>query len=218
MDTRNKLQEAQHFLDALRRAGDANQFNYILSAFLAAWRSVLDIMIYDLAEAWSLGLTREDRITDNEFLVAAKALNHVDALRFIGWWKQKRGALQRNPLWKKRTLIIHRGYPPTRRVYRIYILESVALSSTFTVSHAVESPEISEAPEGAIPATTPTSSASTEGAIPPTTRPPAAVPERTVEVRFADSPNVSVVAMCSQAYQEMDEIVREAEREFNIKL
>jgi len=80
MDTRDKLEEAQYFLNSLRDEEDPNRFNYNLSAFLGAWRSVLDIMLYDLAEVWTLGLTREDRITDNEFSVAAKALNYSDAI------------------------------------------------------------------------------------------------------------------------------------------
>lgn len=175
-------------------------------------------MLYDLAEVWKLGLTREDRITDNEFSVAAKALQHSDALRFIKWWRKKRGILKQNPLWKKRTLIIHRGYPPTRRTFRIYIVESLALSSTFSISSNIESPELSESSTGnAISTSEPQSQVASESAI-PTTRSPPTTPQRTVEVYFEDFPDESAVDLCVRALRQMEEIVEEAEREFNIQL
>lgn len=219
MDTRDKLEEARYFLDSLRGEENPNRFNYTLSAFLGAWRSVMDIMLYDVAELWRLGLTRENRITDNEFSVAAKALNHSNATRFIRWWRQKRGLLKQNALWKKRTLIIHRGYPPNMRQFRVYITESLALSSTFSISTNTELPETSESSNrDAVPTGGSPSQSTPETAIPPASAPQPTGTQSTVEVRFQDFPSVSVVDLCSQALELMDEIVEEAESTFNIHL
>lgn len=197
MDSKNKLEEVRYFLNKLRlTAQDGDEFMYILSAFLSAWRSVFDVMLYDYAERYSLGLTREDRITDHEFEIAAKALNHTEALRFIRWWRQQRSVLKQNPLWKKRTIVIHRGYPPAIHVHRLYVAESLALSSTFTVSGGIaESYVESGAPPGAIPTETPR-------------------PEVHVETRFRDLPDRSVVDYCQEAFEKMEEIVEATEREF----
>jgi len=196
MEARNKLQEADYFLGMLRRTPqDRDAFMYNLSAFLNAWRSVLDVMLYDYAEKYCLGLTREDRVSDHEFEIAAKALNNAEALRFIKWWRQQRGRLIQNPLWKKRTVVVHRGYPPTIHVYRLYISESIALSSTFTVSGAPT--------ESAIP----TAYAAPTIAAPPSTR-------REVETRFSDLPDRSIIDICEQAFNDTRAIIEAAEEDF----
>jgi hypothetical protein len=149
MDTRNKLNEAKYFLDALNRTQNTpEKFQYNLSAFLNAWRSVLDVMLYDFAEFYSLGFTREEKLTDRDFWVAARAKNLNNALRFNEWWRQKQGTLMNNPLWKKRTITAHRGYPEVVP-YRFYVSGSGGTSPTISgevVLSAVSS-------EGAIPVT-----------------------------------------------------------------
>lgn len=51
MDTRTKLKEAKFFLDALMETqGEIEKFNYNLSAFLNAWRSVLDVIVLFLLD------------------------------------------------------------------------------------------------------------------------------------------------------------------------
>jgi len=129
MDTRGKLEEASYFLFALRRTEKTlKQFVYNLSAFLSAWRSVLDVMLYDFAEHYRIGLTREDRMTDEIFWYVAKAQNNAQALGFIKWWRQKVNILSKNPLWNMRRVIVHRGYPEI--TYRIYIPASISSGGT----------------------------------------------------------------------------------------
>lgn len=90
---------------------DRDEFDYYLDAFVLAWRSVLDIMLYDAAEIFSLNLSREQHIADYEFLLVARALKHTKAQAFIEWWHERaQGSLSQNPLWSKRTIISHRGF------------------------------------------------------------------------------------------------------------
>ena len=209
MQSEEKLREARYFLDKLRTMPEdtehEREYMYLLSAFLNSWRSVMDVMLYDYAEKFSLGFTRQERITDRDFKVAARVLNHTQAKRFIQWWEQKRGKLMQNPLWTKRTMIVHRGYPETKKVYTLFIAESVALSSTFTTSGGT-SFTVSAAP-GAVEISFP--SALSPAAISTT-----APTESRVETRFSDLPDQSVLDYCQQAFHEMEQIVNYAKGQF----
>ena len=199
MDTRAKLEEATYFLERLTETQDKPEtFNYNLSALLSAWRSVLDIMLYDFSEHYSLGLTREDKITHEILEIAAKALRHNQALAFIRWWRQKQGRLKENPLWQKRTLIVHRGYPETTQTYRFYVTGSGGTS--ITVSGIQETPEFADAGALALSAFLPST------------------PSPSLEVRFTDFPDRNVPDMCTQALYLMQSVVQEAEEMFHIEL
>lgn len=188
MDTRNKLKEAQYFLDTLVQTQQApERFYYNLSAFLSAWRSVLDVMLYDFAEYYHIGLTRKDKMSPNDFELAAKILNKHEALTFIDWWRRKLSILSGNPLWNMRHMIVHRGYPEIAD--RIYIPDTLS-SGSIVISKGEEAATL---PSGAFPLTTPMAGL--------------------FEVRFSE-----VIDMCKKAYSQMEEIVSEAENEFNIQL
>jgi hypothetical protein len=120
MDTGKKLREAEYFLEALLQTNfnKRDEFHYNLSAFLSAWRSILDVMLYDFAELFKIGLTRENRISDYDFALVARATRNTRALKFIKWWRKKVSSLSNNKLWHMRPVIVHRGYPEMReRVY-----------------------------------------------------------------------------------------------------
>ena len=120
-----KLDEAKYFLKVLRqlektgyvwKPARREAFHHNLSAFIVAWRSVVDVMLFDFAELYSLGFDPRDRITDSTFEVAAKALRHHEALKFLAWWRQKIRRLKKNPLYRRRDMIVHRGTPPATYV------------------------------------------------------------------------------------------------------
>ena len=160
MDTRNKLKEVQYFLEALVQTQNSpEQFYYNLSAFLSAWRSVLDVMLYDFVEHYRIGLTREDRMSPNDFELAARILNKKDALRFIRWWRQKLGVLSLNPLWNMRHVIVHRGYPEI--TYRIYAPDTLSSGSI-----VISSGEVISLSNGAFPTMTPVSGRTFEARFP----------------------------------------------------
>jgi hypothetical protein len=113
MAAREKLEEARHFLQLLDNTAAASKvFDYYLSAYLSAWRSVLDVMLFDFAQSYSLGLNRDDRIDENAFRIAARALRNKKALDFLRWWRIQSDRISRNPLSRVRNMIVHRGTSP----------------------------------------------------------------------------------------------------------
>jgi hypothetical protein len=117
LNTRNKLEEAHYFSRRLKETKDDPKiYYYYLSAFLTAWRSVLDVMLYDFAEHYPLRLDRKVFIDNYIFWVAANAINHTEALNFIVWWNEKADIVRKNELSKMRITSVHKGFPP-RTVY-----------------------------------------------------------------------------------------------------
>jgi hypothetical protein len=118
MDTGKKLREAQYFLEALLQTNfnKRDEFHYNLSAFLSAWRSILDVMLYDFAEIFKIGLIRENKMFHESFEKAASATRNTRASEFIKWWRKKKevSSLSNNILWRMRPEIVHRGYPEMR--------------------------------------------------------------------------------------------------------
>lgn len=211
MDTRNKLSEAKYFLEILFGVqDDTDKFYYNLSAFITAWRSTLDYMLYDFAEIFNLGFTRDDEMTEKEFRAVSNALNKTKALAFIRWWSQKQNILSGNPLWSKRNLNIHRGRAPITKSYVFHVSGSGGTSGTisFTTSGTLSSSSIgvwTPLTSSYIP-TQPTSSYITTSGN--------AISEWT----FSDFPDESAIDICRKAYDEMKKIVEEAETEFVVQL
>ena len=102
MDTRKKVDEAKYFLNKLKKAqkGRQEHFYFNLSAFLNAWRSVLDAMLWDFVKHYGLGFDQEDRVNDMDFKAVATALKNTEALSFIKWWRKKQGKLILLPCFK----------------------------------------------------------------------------------------------------------------------
>jgi hypothetical protein len=208
MDTRHKLSEAKYFLDKLPNLKDnPDEFYYNLSAFLNAWRSALDIMLYDMAEHFNLGLTRDDEMTNRDFALAARLLQKTDATQFISWWNQKQGLLGNTPLWKKRNIIFHRGRVGILQ-YSISAPFSGGTSGTISISSNIPV-EYDDYPldfrETLVPGglrIVPTETATTPN----------------VEYYFDDLPNHTVIDVCRTAYEKMVEIVEEAETQYAVRL
>jgi len=191
MDTRFKLEEARYFLKILTRLVDPEKSNFYLSAFLSAWRSVLDVTLFDFIKYYPLGLSEESqlKITDRDFWVAANALNHEEALKFIKWWRQKADMIRKHPLSKERNKIVHKEYPP--RI--LYAPSTLSSSAVYMPSESME----------------PAGSSGFPGAIPVTT----AVSPFTIEIKFPD-----LLEECKRGFDLMESIVNEAEKEFSVEL
>ncbi len=222
--TRKKLAEAKFFLDKLQElSNNSDHFYYNISAFLSAWRSTLDIMLYDFAMMFPLGFTREDDLKMRDFKVAARAAQHTEAVRFIDWWENKQSSLGSTPLWKKRNINVHRGpiglSSQQVQQFTVLVTGSGGTSGTINVN-------ISKY------AFTPTSNLTTVGAISPIstnyitseyvststnnwTNPNVAVSNIWY---FDDLPNDDAVNVCRQAYEQIEDIVEEAEDQFHVNL
>jgi len=200
MQTRNKLEEAKYFLDNLPTVREnSNGFRCNLSAFLNAWRSLLDVMLYDFDEFYNLGFTREVEMNDKEFHAVAKALGNEEALGFIRWWRQKQGMLKNSPLWEQRIINFHRGGTNIQN-YSAVVSGSGGNSST--ISPAVRTVPLPD-------------DSALKGLVPQMT---IAVVAEIRDWYFSEFPDKSIVEICSRAYLELVEIVQEAEREFNLRL
>ena len=179
---------------------DANKFYYNLSAFLNAWRSVLDIMLYDFAEHYSLGFTRGVELNDKEFFAVATALSKTEAVEFVKWWRKKQGVLKADPLWEKRIISFHRG---NVEIYQnIYALGTGSSSGTITWSSVTV---------GAV--------APTMGALAPTIG--VNIPQATPPANywsFKDFPDENLIDKCKEGYARLEAIVVEAETTFSASL
>ena len=115
----SKLRETQYFLDRLHDLkGDPREFKYNLSAFVTAWRSVFDVLLYDYAEKYFNTNREQEKVTPDAFVLAAKSVKDTmpDAERFIEWYNKKWSILARERLWNLRVLSVHRGGPPVNVV------------------------------------------------------------------------------------------------------
>ena len=194
MWTKKRLEEAKYFRDRLIGTHNDNEFYFNLSAFLSAWRSILDVMLYDFNEHFHLGFTAEDIFDDKEFNAVANVLKNTQAIKFIKWWRKKQGLLRNNPLWSKTNITVHRGYTKVSE-YRIYVSGSGGTSSTITMS-------------GYTPYLKPISW-STSGKI---------SPSDPTNYFFSDMQDKTVMDYCNEALKEIESIITEAETTFSVKL
>jgi hypothetical protein len=201
MDTRKKLREANYFLGELvKHEQNPETFDFFMSAFLHAWRGVLDVMLHDFAEHYSLGFSREDELRFDNFKKAAKSKNCADGVRFIDWWLSKQIMLRSNPLWSKRNLSTHGGYlGMAEHVY--YLSGSGATSGSISFYFAQTG--VSAGSGGAIPV-------SSHAVIQPD--------YASKRLEFVDIPGIHAIEVCRNACSEMEKIVEEAERTFEVSL
>jgi len=204
-----KLEEARYFLQKLEETPQDNahdrEFMYVLSAFLTSWRSVTDLILYDYAEKFGLGLSREDDISLHDFQLVARVTNNLQATQFLVWLNQQVGILSNNPLWRKRNIIVHRGYPRTSRVYSLHLSDSIALSASFFVNQPVGSAGSSQI----LP-----SIASQPSSVPVTNVPVATPASAVPQIRFFDLPDQGVIDSCRQAMNLMQNFVNSAIQQF----
>jgi hypothetical protein len=142
MDTRKKLREAQYFLSMLENCKETDEFHFVLSAFLSAWRSVMDVMLYDFADYFKIGLTRDDKMMPGDFWIVAHARKDQNALDFFKWWEKETQRLAReSKLWNMRPEIIHRGYP-AERIYAPSPISSLSVSITLRPAMTISPTDI----------------------------------------------------------------------------
>ena len=198
METRKKLAEAKYFLDFLpKHQQEEKTFVYNLDAFLGAWRSVLDIMLYDFAEHYCLGFTREADMNDREFYAVAEVLKRADAKEFIKWWRKKQEKLSNELLWGKRNVSFHRGSVGIEYNYFGYGTGSASGTITFVTAISNYVPS------------------KIGGAVSPHTLSTFIGPQFW---SFSDFPNENLVDKCKEGYAKLEEIVKEAETTFNVLL
>jgi hypothetical protein len=198
LDTRSKLEEARHFLKEFIRTQkepDTYKPYFNLSAFLSAWRSVLDVMLYDFAEYYTIGLNREDKMYPRDFWLVSKVQSKKQALEFLDWWNKKRAKLEKNELWRMRHIIVHRGYPEISHV--VYVPPSLSSGTTIAFHLPEEIPTLETTITIQVP-----KEISTEE-----------IEHRGLPIKYSDLPK-----KCKKAFTMIESIVVEAEKEFEVSL
>lgn len=112
MKAEDKLAEAKYFLTKLHES-TGSELGYNLSAFIQAWRSVFDVLLYDYAEQYfGYSEARKFKITKTVFKEIATVLdNHgnSDPKKFIDWYEKKESELGNLRFWYLRKFFVHRG-------------------------------------------------------------------------------------------------------------
>ncbi len=213
MEANFKLEEASYFLGRLKELVNTpampsnmqeidNKFMYTSSAFLTAWRSVLDILLYDYVERY-FGISREEKLDTDAFKIAAIACKKQEAIEFITWYRKQLGILTQNPLWKKRNVIVHRTRPSISREYRLYLTETIALADSTKV---------------VVPSTALTGSLTSAVSPEKMENRPNVVPTGDPIMKFTyffvDIKDKEVPVICEEALEQMKKIVEEASNSF----
>jgi hypothetical protein len=197
MDSRKRLGEAKFFLDQLKNhESDSEKFEYYMTAFLTSWRSVMDVMLYDVAEHF-LGLSRDDQYNEEEIRAIAEKKGCKEVINFVSCWSGKQKILLKTPLWNKRNVSFHRGYP-SMNIEFIYLGNSGGTSGTISVNLRAYTPDLS----GEYPI-----------------RGPVPQPDfASKRFSFSDIPGRSAISVCEEAYDQIERFVDEAEKVLNLKL
>ena len=206
LDTRNKLEEARYFLKEFIRTQkepDTHKPYFNLSAFLSAWRSVLDVMLYDFATHYNIGLTREDKMFPRDFWLVSKVQSKKQALQFLDWWNKKRSKLEKNELWRMRHIIVHRGRPQVSQAVYVPLSLSSGTAIAFT-AHLPE--EISKSEPITINVPNEISTDEHGGLLPVRY-------SGLLSIKYPDLPE-----KCQKAFTMIERIVLEAEEEFGVSL
>jgi len=115
-----KLNESKYFLDRVKNSFNEEKL-HLFSAFLVSWRSVFDILLFDAAIIFDLGLTRERFFSPRKYTEAANQQEKLNALEFCTWWKNVFQNLLEEPLYHERNYLVHRGtYEPPGPEYVEY--------------------------------------------------------------------------------------------------
>ncbi len=107
------LEKAEFFLQKMREFyGNPKEFNYYLSAFLAALRSIPEYLLEEYNGKYGLNIPMAKKLTPKLFEDRARLIGHKNALQFIEFWKGKMQQFGEDSagslLFSKRNLDIHR--------------------------------------------------------------------------------------------------------------
>lgn len=106
--TPDKLEEAQYFLERFCETTIKPKINkFYLSAFLQAWRSVIDIMLYDFAEYFGFEYLEKPRV--HQLAAIFEHTRTRGAREFIKWWRKKRVKVLEMETAKMRDYVAHCG-------------------------------------------------------------------------------------------------------------
>jgi hypothetical protein len=233
VEARDKLREVAYFLGEMKhleREGKKDEFDFNLDAFVVAWHSIHDnVILYDLAEKFGLPFTRKQKMTPVDFaLKALESSNRDEALDSLTWLRKKVGQLETSykALFNIRHTIVHRGIVRTERETKTLQVESAwnVSSSGSSSTLGYEGGSYTWHPAGGSYSWRPEGSsyrgpepAGARSTFEEETKGLAQIwyPKMMTEsyFYFKDYPDERIVDMCERAYEDMEQLVSEAEKE-----
>jgi hypothetical protein len=211
MRAEDKLAEAKYFLSKIDGLSQQltifpyqtvllkNEFKYNFSAFMQAWRSTFDFLLYDYAEKY-FNIDREEASIDKHvFTLRAETAQLTEAATFIKWYTKKEGVLGQEHLWYLRHIAIHRG----GRAAEVQSGEHISGSLTKIFEVSVLPSDISAdtvAPDMVYGSRNRTITLPKE--------------KKAKMLYTATYDNIEILEMCQKGYNLMEEIVTEARETF----
>ncbi|MGD0072363.1 MAG: hypothetical protein ABSB71_12490 [Candidatus Bathyarchaeia archaeon] len=122
MLSEQKLEEAKYFLEGMKKTRiepKSCYFNY--SAFLSAWRSVFETLLYEGAIYYGIydqylkryrKIPRELKSNEEKYLFIAAQIGNSQAVEFFGWMKAKLTEIRHTDLYQERNKAVHEGKIP----------------------------------------------------------------------------------------------------------
>jgi hypothetical protein len=203
MESEQKLMAAEYHLKRMEELYGKNyeHFKFELEAFLTQARGVLDVLLYDFAEKFQLGVNRyKIELNDRIFEKKARERRNEQAIKFIEWWRQKRDELKDNfrPLLEKRNIAVHRG-SVRPDIHKIHVYETITVMESVTVIKKDASGNIIEVYESPKePIEKPTETKPTE-----------------IDWFFEEYPDKNIPNICREFLEKIRQFVEEAKMNFN---
>ena len=168
-------------------------------AFLVATRSIMDILLYDFAEKFQLGMEENERLDEKKFKKKARKSNNARALEFIEWWCNKMSEVQKGifgPLFNKRNIAVHRR-SVRPEIHVVKVSETITARESITVIKKDEKgnvTEIFQSPE--------------EPSRTPEPKP------AEIDWYYEEYPNENIIEVCGKLLEIVRGIVEEAKSKF----
>lgn len=242
MEATDKLQEASYLLKKIKKMEDeakvtASEDRFKkrrlalranLSAFILAWQSIPEILLYDFAEALSLGISRNERTDRDYFVRLSKGLasrngSFSEAVQSYEWLDQQQRRLfeTHKLLADWRHVVAHRGivvtvrkeHGRTTRLERVFEVDmpvnTTGVSGSFGPSGWVPSP-VQAAGARAIMGTK--SDSYVYGVTRPLILPREEMKKESYSYLRNDPERRPIVERCQNAYNDMNRLVEDAEK------
>ena len=197
MKAEDKLGEAKYFLEKLKSSTNS-ELGYNLSAFIQAWRSVFDVLLYDYAEQYLLySEERKIKTSKNSFREIAIVMENYGKdipKKFIDWYQEKESELSKEQFWNLRIFFVHRGGSKIEKGSTVKKTLTVKPIEIYVPPSAISGDAIS-----------PTSASVITGRTEVKTE---------KELTIAKMPETVIIGESEKTYSLMEEIVKEARNKF----
>jgi hypothetical protein len=131
-----KIEEAEYFLDKIKKATERKDFIPNLSAYLCATRSIPDYLLEDYNVKYGLKISLDKTLSKDVFEEVARKRNNPNAIAFIKGYNNNFKKLMRDRIAKllltKRNIRVHRTDLPIQKNVSVSIIENVDKRSTIS--------------------------------------------------------------------------------------